>query len=555
MPEASVSAPAVDAPAVAAPAVRSQATTLRRLYLTQFLRGKGLRLKANAAATKDQGVRSIGTKMAWTLLVYLGFGAFAFVFMGQPVAVLAVMLHSLTFLTVGMFVLGSAGEALFNREEAEILLHRPVPPGTILAAKIAVLVQVAVWLAGALNLFGLFVGARAPDGGLRFIGAHALSVVLEALFCASGVVVMYQLTVRWLGRERVESMLTIVQVATSVLFVLAAQIVPRLIRMDALRAARIDAWWAILVPPAWFAGVSDALGGSGSAASWRLAAVGVVATALLSWLAVRHLAGSYEDGMQAVAVRASRPTGGRRSVLDRVLSLAPLRLWLRDPVARASFRLTAAYLLRDRETKLRIYPQLASVLVIPIMFMLPGRRESAAMDGFGLAFAGTYLGLVPLTAIPLLQFSEGWRAAEVLRLAPLAGPAAIMHGTRRAVLALLVLPLLLVFVVISVALGGDATTFQLVLPGVLALPVYALIPSVQGTGLPLSRAADAPGSAGRTGSMLLMMFTSSLHAGLAWFAHRQGLFWWFMAVEAVIVVVLYRLLRAKADRAGWPDVD
>jgi hypothetical protein len=65
--------------------VRSQAATLRRLYLTQFLRGKGVRLRTNQNATRDQGVGSIGAKMAWTLLIYLLFGAFAFLFTGQPV--------------------------------------------------------------------------------------------------------------------------------------------------------------------------------------------------------------------------------------------------------------------------------------------------------------------------------------------------------------------------------------------------------------------------------------------------------------------------------------
>jgi hypothetical protein len=55
---------------------------------------------------------------------------------------------------------------------------------------------------------------------------------------------------------------------------------------------------------------------------------------------------------------------------------------------------------------------------------------------------------------------------------------------------------------------------------------------VQGSALPLSRIPDAQGNALRGWTMLLTMFVSAVHAGLAWFAHRSGVFWWFMAVEA-----------------------
>ena len=44
------------------------------------------------------------------------------------------------------------GELLFNKEEADILLHRPVTPSALLWAKIGVLLRVSLWLAGAFNL-------------------------------------------------------------------------------------------------------------------------------------------------------------------------------------------------------------------------------------------------------------------------------------------------------------------------------------------------------------------------------------------------------------------
>jgi hypothetical protein len=49
-------------------------------------------------------------------------------FQRQPVFALALYLHSMTLVFLGMSIASSAGEMLFNKEEADILLHRPVTP-------------------------------------------------------------------------------------------------------------------------------------------------------------------------------------------------------------------------------------------------------------------------------------------------------------------------------------------------------------------------------------------------------------------------------------------
>ena len=190
-------------PVIRAAKAPSPERTLRRLFLTLFLRGRGAR-----GLRKESAPKSVGTKLAWTLVFYALFGLFALGFIRQPVFALAVYLHAMTFIFLGMFVAASAGEVLFNKEEADILLHRPVTPRALLQAKIGVLVQVSLWLAAAFNLGGFIAGVFARDGGWLFPLAHALSTVLEALFCTGCVVLTYQLCLRWFGRERLEGLMT-----------------------------------------------------------------------------------------------------------------------------------------------------------------------------------------------------------------------------------------------------------------------------------------------------------------------------------------------------------
>lgn len=521
--------------------------TLRRLFLTLFLRGRGAR------GLKKQGApKSVGEKLALTLVFYLLFGCFALSFLRQPVFTLAVYLHAMTFAFLGMFVASSAGEMLFNKEEADILLHRPVTPGAMLWAKIRVLVEVSLWIAGAFNLVGLMAGVG--SGGWRFPVVHAASTALEALFCTGCVVLAYQLCLRWFGRERLEGLMTTAQVFVAVAAVLSAQILPRLIfQVGKVLDVSESSWWINLLPPAWFAGLDDALAGTAQARSWLLAALAVIASGLVVWIAFGKLAESYGAGLQTLNEAASPKAGkeGRQRWLGTLVNLPPLSWWTRSPLERASFLLTAAYLLRDRDVKLRLYPGIAPVLILPFVFLLQNRHEVGA-GGFGICFSGVYLGMVPLMGLQLLQYSQQWQAADIFRSAPMAGPAAICNGARRAVLCFLALPMILLVGLVVWALRGDVGQLVLLLPGLIILPVLALVPNLGGHGVLLSTPTDAAKSAGRGLKVMWVMMLAFALAGLADWSWTRGWFWWLILGEGGVAGGVYILLRRSLSRSLWP---
>jgi hypothetical protein len=47
----------------------------------------------------------------------------------------AVLMHSMTFFVVGMAVTAESGDILFNANESDVLVHRPIHPRTLLLAK------------------------------------------------------------------------------------------------------------------------------------------------------------------------------------------------------------------------------------------------------------------------------------------------------------------------------------------------------------------------------------------------------------------------------------
>jgi len=524
---------------------------LRRLFLTLFLRGRGAR-----GMRKERAPKSVGTKLAFTLLFYALFGLMAFVFSNQPVFALSLYLHAMTLMFLGMFVAASAGEVLFNQEEADILMHRPITPRALLWAKIAVLVQISLWLAGAFNLVGLCVGVAAKDGGWLFPVAHAISTVVEALFCTGCVVMIYQLCLRWFGRERLEGLMTMAQVFMAIAVILASQMVPHLMARFAGKIHfNLDAWWVWLLPPAWFAGFDDAIAGRGTPVSWVLGGLGLLVTTAVLWSAFGKLAGDYETGLRMLNESKAAPVGqqaGRRW-FGRLVNAPPLRWWLNDPVTRASFLLTAVYLVRDRDVKLRMYPGLAPMLMMPLIFLIQDRgREGGA---FGVAFAGTYLGLVPLLGLNLLQYSQHWQASDVFRAAPMPGPAPLCHGARHAILVLLTAPVLVFYGLVAWLAGVEFSRLALLLPGLIALPIFALMPSMKGKSVPLSMPIDEAKSAGRGLHMIGVMLISAALSGLAMWSWTSGWFVWLLLIELLIAFGLYQVMRRSLDSVRWTSLE
>lgn len=538
-----------------------QQATLRRLFLTVFLRGQSLRMQSKQVAPQ-----TVAGKLALILIVYGLMGATTVFLIGQPVIVLSITLHAMTFLLLGMFIASAAGEVLFNKEEAEILMHRPVTSQILLRAKARVLVEVSLYLAAAINFVGLFVGLFTSNRGWLFPLAHVISTTEEALFCIGVVVLAYELCLRWAGRERLEGLMTTMQVLVIVSVTVGSQILPRLIVWHGLGArVNFDAWWIRLLPPAWFASLDDALSGTSRGMSWALAALGLASTALVVWLAFGKMASVYGEGWQAVSESASAKPRERSQyrTLRAVSQAPPLRWFLRDSVARASFQLVSAYLLRDRDTKLRVYPAIAPTVMMPAVLLLSNRGfgagsrghvATAGLGNFGVAFASVFLAILPFTALLLIKYSQQWRAAEVFVAAPIAGPSRVLQGARVAVILVLGLPTFGLLVVATAFLQGMAALW-LILPGLIALPVYSLIPSLMANSTPLSNPIEEAQSAANFPITILSLAVAMVLAGVGTGAQYMGLLAPFLAVEAAVSVLLCLVLSKRASNRTWPAWD
>jgi ABC-2 type transport system permease protein len=282
-----------------------------------------------------------------------------------------------------------------------------------------------------------------------------------------------------------------------------------------------------------------------------LGAFGLVATACVLWLAFGKLAQDYETGLQAMGETVSKPRPSSQRRWTEILGNLPPVKWF-TPVSRASFILTLAYMFRDRDVKLRVFPGIAPMMMLPLVFLFQDRQMS---EGFGVAFAAGFFATTPLMVLDLLQYSQQWQASDIFRAAPMAGPAEICHGARRAVLFVLIIPALILIGFIVWVAQHNIAHLLLFLPGLILIPAVSLIPAVLRRGVPLSVPNEEAKSAARGMKMMVvMMGAGGLSVAAAW-GLAQGWFWWLMLAEFLFAVPVYFGLLALVSRLRWPSID
>jgi hypothetical protein len=235
--------------------------------------------------------------------------------------------------------------------------------------------------------------------------------------------------------------------------------------------------------------------------------------------------------------------------------MPPLSWWLREPVSRASFLLTIAYLTRDRETKLRVYPGIAPILFLPFILLFQGNQgKGPGAQNFMIPFMGVYLGMIPMYSLQLLRFSQQWQAADVFQMTPIPGPGRVSDGARQAVLFLLATPIIIIVVGLAWLLSGFGTLL-LILPGLTVLPVFSIFPSYLGKGMPLCQPLDSAKAAGRAPIMYLITAIAFALAFLTSFAWSRGWFWEYELILVSVSAALYGGMRWSVARQGWPSAE
>ena len=530
-----------------------QMLTLLGVYLKQDLRS------GNAIARG--GSREYVTSN-WSLLVVvliyvlMGLSIGVYVFTGMDVFIFSVVALSFTLFIVALAVVAESGNVIFSESETDIIAHLPAAPRTIFAAKVLNLFLFTLLLTVAINFFPLILGTWAAGSTALFLPAHAVSAFAVALFGTTFVVATYGLLMRYVSRQRFDNIVAYCQVGLALLFILGFQLLPRVMDFRHAPTTASFHWYFVAYPPAWYSGLEMLLMGRFSAGWAALAGIGVVALALLVMPALRKVGSGYSSFISQLV---QAPVGiGRARKLPRAAPGSAeaersyfgrlTKLFLRRPAERAVFDLVTAYLRRNREIKVRLYPSLAYFIVFPVMALVTEGLPDPFLGqrtGFYSTIGAMMVCFVTLSAVEALIFSEHYQAGYILRVAPIETLGDVHRALRKAVACFVVAPgFVMLFLFYATLWRSPVHSVLFLAPWALLTPPAMLLPFLRREVVPLSRKYQKGQQSARN---LTALFVSIIGAGGVGVLQTSAIsgripYWLFISGFAITALLFYVLI-------------
>lgn len=492
-----------------------------------------------------------GNAFAGTLVFYGFMGVFigmSALMAGSPLVGMTIV-HAFVMTMLGMSLVADFSSVLLDTTDNAIMQPRPVAGRTILIARMAHIVVYLGSLSLSLSLVTLVTGAC--RWGVVFVPVYVLTLACAISLVVCAVNLFYLVAIRLTNGERLRDIILYFQMLMSILVVGGYQLLPRLIDLKLVRDLRIDdRWWIYVFPPTWMAAPIDLLAGNVGFPQLILSAMGVVVPILGLAAVVRVLGPRFNralevmDAVSASTTAASKTRRGRSSVQ----SLA--RLLCGTRVGRSVFEVVWLLCSRDRQFKLRTYPSLVIMFMLPAIWLLSGGQS------FREAFTGLsatkkhllllYMACASLpTALIQLRYSDNWQAAWVYAAMPIRLPGEVFVAAMKALIVRFVLPAFAIVATVTLTLWGPAALADVALSACITLLMCVVQGLFFSRRFPFSEAfgtTEAHGGMAR--SFLLMLVLPASLGGLHYL-----LTFYPLCVPLMIPVVLLTaamLLRAYA---------
>lgn len=498
-----------------------------------------------------QGTKRI-TPLRWSLIVHaaMGLGLIALpIVVRSPLTALTLSL-SVVMVMLAFDLVADYSSLLLDSTEATVLGARPVTARTLLAARLAHIGTYLTMYVAALAAATCVVGTL--RWGVLFLPAYLVSLAEAVVLVLAVVSIVYLILMRVVSRERLRDAIMYAQIAMTVVTVGAYYMSSAFdLRNGAAIEERV---WIYLYPPAWLAGLPALAIGGADGVEITLAAMGMLAALLLTFIAIRLAPGFRVEGVGGgSAARAPRPS-----------RIAPwLARWTtRSAPARAVFELVWVLAARDRQFKTRTYPGLLAIVLFVVAFTSMARsgvwgeqfqEVHASMHLFFLYYAI----LVIPTPILMVIYADRPEAGWVYRGMPIGLPGTALVAGLQVLFLRFVLPVFAIVAALVLSLWGWRVIIDVLLAFAVAILATFCFALVTGRRLPFS--APPPGGATGTtagaivGGMGLVVVLGIAHLFLLRLETPLPQPW--PVAGAIPVILLLAWLAARTCAATrWCDV-
>ncbi|MCC5912422.1 MAG: hypothetical protein JJT76_18550 [Clostridiaceae bacterium] len=381
-----------------------------------------------------------------SLLMYgfMGLVIMLFILPDFPLFFKMNIVYAMMLFMVMTVMIADFSSVLLDIQEKNILLPKPIDNRTISAAKtthiLLYLMTITMTIAAPAFIAGIF------KHGLLFGGIFFLQLFLLSGFIILFTSLLYFLILLFFDGEKLKDIINYFQIFLSVGMILVYQLLGRVFQIVDYDTIFTPRWWSYFIPPLWFAApFSILLENQYTPQYIYLSILGVILPLVVLVFYFKVVAPHFEKNLQKLQQSNRKKT----YLLERRVRLHKkiADLFSSNAIESTFFRFTQNMINNERNLKLKLYPNLAFAVIMPLITLMAnfgGNRsfeevmEEIVSGRYYLFIYGTITLLV--TSIPMLAAADGYRAAWIYRTLPIRNYRSIYKGALKGFVVKLILP-------------------------------------------------------------------------------------------------------------------
>ncbi len=347
---------------------------------------------------------------------------------------------------LAMFLITDFSYILLDVKDNYIILPKPVNARTFLIARLLhILIHVSKILVPlALPSWIAMCISRGLWGAVVF----SVILILFTLLTFALVNALYLVIMQLFTPSRINSIITTMQIAFSIIIYGGYQWINTLVGKSYVEELDFHGYtWLWLFPTYWMAAGWKWAYTFSAQPIYIIGAVLSLVTPLVSaWVMIRFLAPAFfrklsmiSGGTSEAEIKKSKVEGQQPSAeLSNIVS----RMVTREGIERASFLFAWKMTGRNRDFKLKVYPQIGYLVILLVMMIFRTSDQIVLnTDGleiprvkFMILFVVYLTGMLYMSAIAQVPYHEKFKAAWLYYVPPLRRPGPVFYGTFKALM-------------------------------------------------------------------------------------------------------------------------
>lgn len=346
--------------------------------------------------------------------------------------------------------------------------------------------------------------------GILFLGelivADILMIVITAL--------IYLFILRFFNGEKVKDIINFVQIALTIVMTIGYQFLGRMFNVFDLNIVYKSRIWNLLLPPMWFAAPLYAVnGGEINKIIIMLITLAFIVPIIAIILYLKNIS-KFEDSLSKLNSVRNNEKEKSKGVFYRFG-----RWTCRNNEEKAAYNFSVSVMKREREFKLKAYPNLGFIIIFPILFIFIFTNNYEGIESIPLSMSlNIYWFILMIPSILMtLQYSNDYKAAWIYESVFIKDTANIYRGAYKALIVNLLLPLYLVESVIFTVIFGIQVLGILIIVFIFLLIFIATEHIIGKLSLPFTTKAGVVNNGSNLLNILLGMILVGIAATINYF--------------------------------------